>query len=136
MLAKTTLIITIIKWNYIVIGDPVTVTVPFVILGALIVLCICWIILRMCWKRQCCCPGIWRRNFWLFVFCLDCGTYDAKGINIDKLWYLLCQLTFTEKEGNALRMKNPGGRRELLLLSDFYLIFLHRVSILSSWQLS
>ncbi|XP_019854177.1 PREDICTED: uncharacterized protein LOC109583326 [Amphimedon queenslandica] len=78
-----------------IIGDPVVFAAPFIVLGILIILSICWIVLRICWKRQCCCPRIWRSSFWLIFFCYDCCTYDAE-----------------EKEGNTIGLKNPSVGEE------------------------
>uniref|UniRef100_A0A1X7UH89 Uncharacterized protein n=1 Tax=Amphimedon queenslandica TaxID=400682 RepID=A0A1X7UH89_AMPQE len=87
----------IIVGNYTspIIGDPVVFAAPFIVLGILIILSICWIVLRICWKRQCCCPRIWRSSFWLIFFCYDCCTYDAE-----------------EKEGNTIGLKNPSVGEE------------------------
>ena len=65
----------------IAIGDPVIFAIPFIVLGVLIVLSVCWMILRICWRRQCCCPRVWRSDFWLIFFCFDCCTYDDEGNN-------------------------------------------------------
>ena len=59
--------------------DPVVFAAQFIALVALIVLSVCWIVLRICSKRQCCCPRVWRSKFWLIFFCYDCFTYDAEG---------------------------------------------------------
>uniref|UniRef100_A0A1X7T6D2 Fibronectin type-III domain-containing protein n=1 Tax=Amphimedon queenslandica TaxID=400682 RepID=A0A1X7T6D2_AMPQE len=57
--------------------DPLAIAASPTVLGVLIILSVCWILLRICWKRQWCCPRIWRSSFWLLFFCYDCCTYDA-----------------------------------------------------------
>ncbi|XP_019859830.1 PREDICTED: uncharacterized protein LOC100637688 isoform X1 [Amphimedon queenslandica] len=57
--------------------DPLAVAASPTVLGVLIILSVCWILLRICWKRQWCCPRVWRSSFWLLFFCYDCCTYDA-----------------------------------------------------------
>ena len=42
---------------------------------------VCWMILRICWKRQWCCPRMWSSSFWLLFFCYDCCTHNAEGIS-------------------------------------------------------
>lgn len=42
-----------------------------VALALLLVLCILWITLELCWRHRCCCPAFWSLRFWSFVFC-DC----------------------------------------------------------------
>ncbi|XP_019863705.1 PREDICTED: uncharacterized protein LOC109592780 [Amphimedon queenslandica] len=60
------------------VGDPAIFSIPFIVLGLLIILFIGWLVLRICWKKQWCCPRIWKKGFWLLFFCCDCCTYDAK----------------------------------------------------------
>lgn len=59
-------------------GHPAIFPIVFAVLGVLIMLFVCWMILRICWKRQWCCPRMWSSSFWLLFFCYDCCTHNAE----------------------------------------------------------
>ena len=58
---------------------PLAIAASPTVLGVLIIMSVGWIVLRICWKRQWCCPRIWRSSFWLLFFCYDCCTHNPGG---------------------------------------------------------